>query len=105
MDITNCKERLQNCLKMAEEHNDSSLRDILHRLLDWELNALQNGCPKTIHIGHDFEKNSFSFCEIYEADGRTGICGGILFHGYDDQPDESMAVCIDGPARGWRMHT
>ena len=105
MDFSNCKERLARCLKKAEEHNDDSLEQILHRLLDWEINALKRGCPKTIHIGHDFEENSFSFGEYYDDDGRAGIFGGILFHGYDDEPDKSCAVCIEGKARGYRMHT
>lgn len=99
-----CKERLAKCLKMAREHDDDSLHKLIHRLLDWEIAGLMNDCPKTICLGSDFEENSFSFSEQYD-DGRTGICGGILFHGYDDQPDNSCAVCVDGPARGWRMHT
>lgn len=99
-----CKERMAACLKMAREHNDDSLREILHQLLNSELNAYENGCIKTVHIYTDFDKNSFEFREVYDGT-RIGITGGIIFHGYDDEPDNSGAVCIDGPARGYRIHT
>lgn len=99
-----CVERLQRCLDMAYEHEDQSLRNCIHRLYDYELVGILRGCKCTIHLSADFEENSFFFSQHYE-DGREGLCGGILFHGYDDQPDNSCAVCVDGPARGWHMHT
>lgn len=102
--VIHCQERLDRCLQMAKEHNDESLQKQLDRLKEWEKSSIERGYPCEYHLSPDFEPNSFFFSEEY-ADGHTGLCGGILFHGYDDQPDNSFAVCIDGPARGWRMHT
>ena len=101
--VIHCQERLDRCLKMAKDHNDNSLQAELDKLKSWEKSGAERGFPREYHISADFEPNSF-FSEHY-ADGERGICGGILFHGYDNQPDNSCAVCIDGPARGYRMHT
>lgn len=100
------RERLAERLKVAREHDDNSLRELLHRILDWELNAIERGeYMMEMHVHTDWEKNSFGFSENYPDNPQRGIVGGILFHGYDDQTDNSGAVCIDGPARGYRMHT
>jgi len=99
-----CQERYDECVKYAESINDTTLKDCFDRLKQWEKNAAERGCPMEIHVGSDFEKKSFSFREQYE-NGRSGINGGILFHGVPGEADKSFAVCIDGRAYGWRIHT
>lgn len=37
------QERLTKCLQLARQHEDKSLRNALHKLLDWELNAIERG--------------------------------------------------------------
>ena len=44
--------------------------------------------------------HSFGFRQVY-SDGRTGIVGGLLYHG---QPDQSFAVLMN-PIHGWTIHT
>lgn len=43
---------------------------------------------------------TFGFTQHY-PDGRTGIVGGLLYHGI---PDRSFAVTLQ-PFHGWQIHT
>ena len=54
----------------------------------------------TIEIYRDFAPHSFGFAER-TPDGRTGVVGGVLYHG---RPDESYAVILN-PFHGWSIHT
>ena len=65
-------------MKEKTQHlKEHSLESCILRLLGW------NPWDATIRIGCDFDELSFSFRETY-ADGRSGICGGIIFHGSRD---------------------
>lgn len=99
-----CQERYTETLKYAESIGDRTLQDCIDRLKQWEENSAKRGVQMEIQLCSDFEKHSFGFYELY-ADERVGIQGGVLFHGTPNTPDDSMAVCVDGRAYGWRIHT
>ena len=100
----NCQERYDEVLEYAKSINDETFQDCINRLKTWEENAKEQGRDMEIHLFRDHEPKSFFFREVY-ADGRNGICGGVLYHGVPGERDNSMAVCIDGRAYGWRIHT
>ena len=78
------EEHFENVKHYAESIGDTSLQKCLERLKSWEGNP-------------DYP------CEIslYYPDGRTGIVGGLLYHGI---PDRSFAVTLQ-PFHGWQIHT
>ena len=53
-----------------------------------------------ISLYYDHAPYSFGFTQCY-PDGRTGIVGGLLYHGI---PDRSFAVTLQ-PFHGWQIHT
>ena len=99
--IVLCPERFEAIREFAKSINDTTFEACLKRLQGWEESSQKTERPTTLYIGSDFAPHSLSFSLRY-ADGRIDINGGLLFHG---DPDQSMAVCIDGPFVGWRTHT
>ena len=57
-------------------------------------------CPCEIELYYDSAPHSFGFRQVY-PDGKTGIVGGLLYHG---QPDQSFAILLN-PIHGWSIHT
>ena len=61
----------------------------------------------TINIGCDFDDKSFYFWEEH-ADGKRGICGGIIFPRARDNGGDGSAptfsVCLS-PVDGYSIHT
>ncbi|NDV63987.1 DUF4120 family protein [Bacteroides sp. 224] len=101
MKITN-KEKFLEAREFAASIHDNTLQDCLDRLSRWEYNDPDH--PKTIYIGGDFAEHSLSFREVYE-DGRTGVCGGIIFHSASaDQNNYSVSLSGRNDAR-WEIHT
>ena len=84
-------------LRYAESIGDTSLQKCLERLKSWEENP---DCPSEISLYYDHAPYSFGFTQCY-PDGRTGIVGGLLYHGI---PDRSFAVTLQ-PFHGWQIHT
>ena len=84
-------------LRYAESIGDTSLQKCLDRLKSWEENP---DCPSEISLYYDHAPYSFGFTQRY-PDGRTGIVGGLLYHGI---PDRSFAVTLQ-PFHGWQIHT
>lgn len=80
---------------------EKSLRAVTSTFLTW------NPMDATIYIGCDFDECSFTFRETY-ADGRTGICGGIIFHGSRDGfgsgKGPTFSVSLD-KTEGYQIHT
>ncbi len=81
----------------AKEIGDTSLDNCLKRLEQWENNP---NCPCEIELYRDFAPYSFGFRECY-PDGKTGIVGGLIYHG---NPDRSYSVLLE-PFHGWSIHT
>lgn len=102
--IIHCQDRYDAMVKYAESINDKTLSQCFESLKKKEEVSKERGFDTTIHVYKDHEEHSFYFEEIY-ADGRRGLNGGILYHGKPGEQDNSMAVCIDGRAYGWRTHT
>ena len=84
-------------LRYAESIGDTSLQKCLERLKSWEGNP---DYPCEISLYYDHAPYSFGFTQHY-PDGRTGIVGGLLYHGI---PDRSFAVTLQ-PFHGWQIHT
>ena len=84
-------------LRYAESIGDTSLQKCLERLKSWEGNP---DYPSEISLYYDHAPYSFGFTQRY-PDGRTGIVGGLLYHGI---PDRSFAVTLQ-PFHGWQIHT
>ena len=70
-------------LPRGSRASDKYCRDLTRRAADGELDPV--------------------FCREKELDrdGRTGIVGGLLYHGI---PDRSFAVTLQ-PFHGWQIHT
>ena len=99
-----CQERFDKVSEYAKSINDETFQNCINRLKAWEENAKEHDFKMTIHLFTDHEPKSFFFREVY-ADGRNGICGGLLYHGIPGEVDNSFAVCIGGRAYGWQIHT
>ena len=84
-------------LRYAESIGDTSLQKCLDRLKSWEENPDR---PSEISLCYDHAPYSFGFTQRY-PDGKTGIVGGLLYHGI---PDRSFAVTLQ-PFHGWQIHT
>ena len=91
------EEHFENVRRYAESIGDTSLQKCLERLKSWEENP---DCPCEISLYYDHAPYSFGFTQRY-PDGRTGIVGGLLYHGI---PDRSFAVTLQ-PFHGWQIHT
>ena len=91
------EEHFENVKRYAESIGDTSLQKCLDRLESWEENP---DCPSEISLYYDHAPYSFGFTQRY-PDGRTGIVGGLLYHG---MPDRSFAVTLQ-PFHGWQIHT
>ena len=79
------EEHFENVKRYAESIGDTSL---------------QKCHPCEISLYYDHAPYSFGFTQCY-PDGRTGIVGGLLYHGI---PDRSFAVTLQ-PFHGWQIHT
>ena len=91
------QEHFENVKRYAESIGDTSLQKCLDRLKQWEENPNH---PCEISLYYDHAPYSFGFAER-TPDGRTGVVGGVLYHG---KPDESYAVILN-PFHGWSIHT
>ena len=92
-----CQERYDKAVAYAKEIKNDTLQKCIDRLKQWEENP---NCPCEIELYYDSAPHSFGFRQVY-PDGRTGIVGGLLYHG---QPDQSFAVLMN-PIHGWTIHT
>ena len=81
------EEHFENVKRYAESIGDTSLQKCLERLKSWEENPDH---PCEISLYYDHAPYSFGFTQCY-PDGRTGIVGGLLYHGI---PDRSFAVTL-----------
>ncbi len=101
----NTRKRLSQCLQLEREHDDKSLHNAIHKLLDWELNAIERGEDMEVRISNDFCENCFLFSEVYKDEPSRGISGGIIFHGYPDEGYKVNGSIQIDPAYGWHTHT
>ncbi len=81
------EEHFENVKRYAESIGDTSLQKCLDRLKSWEENPDR---PSEISLCYDHAPYSFGFTQRY-PDGKTGIVGGLLYHGI---PDRSFAITL-----------
>ena len=86
--------------RYAAKHNDSSLIDCLKRFRSY----MKRGKSHKIVIGRDFTDRSFVFHEDY-GNGRYGLNGGIIFHGYPEEGYKENCSVQLNPSYGWSIHT
>ena len=86
-------------VRYAHKHNDDSLLGCAHIFHNWVKVASKH----TVTIYKDmWSERSFYFAESF-GNGKNGINGGLIFHGYDEyKTNESVQL---NPTRGWAMHT
>lgn len=70
-------ERYKKCKEISREMGNRSLQACIDRLMSW------GEFGTNIYIGTDYDELSFTFRETY-PDGRSGVSGGIIFHGERD---------------------
>ena len=87
-------------VRYAAQHNDNSLLDCLRRFRSY----MKRGAAHKIMIGRDFTDRSFVFHEDY-GNGRYGLNGGIIFHGYPDEGYKENCSVQLNPSFGWSIHT
>lgn len=75
------EEHFENVKRYAESIGDTSFQKCLDRLESWEKNPDH---PNEISLYYDHAPYSFGFTQRY-PDGRTGIVGGLLYHGIPDK--------------------
>lgn len=84
----------------AFQHNDDSLLDCVRRFRRYT----KKGMHHRIVICKDFSNRSFMFYEDF-GDGRYGIYGGIIFHGYPEEGYRENSSVQLTPSYGWSIHT
>lgn len=93
--LTKLKELIREC----DNHEGTSLLSVLKRYRRWT----QISHDHTIDFFYDERYNEFGFRELYE--GKVGLRGGIIFHGWPETGYmTNNSVQID-PAYGWASHT
>lgn len=92
--------RFQQCREMSRDC-ENSLDRVITNLMCWHPHT------DTAVIYRDFHEQSFFFQEIH-ADGKKGMCGGIIFHGRHDNGGDggpsTFSVCLS-PTDGYAIHT
>jgi len=100
------EERYERIKAFAKEKGLlENFESVFKRLAAWENNE---NCPCVIHIANDYDKNSFMFWQEYlreDLKGKTGIVGGIIYHGCpSDGYKDNFSVQLS-PSYGWSIHT
>ena len=86
-------------LKYAEEHNDTSLINCLHRLRG----RRKLSDTHVVYVSRDYYDRCFMFCESSKE--REFANGGIIFHGYEDEGYKKNGSVQLTPSEGWSIHT
>lgn len=95
---------LYNEFNKYEQHPYDSFQNCIFRILQWELNSQLQNEGNEYFIGSEFGEHCLSFSE-HRVDGRYGLCGGIIYHGFPDTGyKENGSVQLEG-SYGWSTHT
>lgn len=87
-----------------EPHPYNSFQDCIIRILSFELNSQAQDENNYYVIGSEYGEHCLSFGE-HRADGRAGLCGGIIFHGFPETGyKQNGSVQLDA-SYGWSTHT
>lgn len=103
-EIDHAFDALCNEFNRFEPHPYDSFRDCIFRILSFELNSKSQNEENYYVIGSEYGQHCLSFGE-HRADGRPGLCGGIIFHGFPNIGYmENGSVQLEG-FYGWSTHT
>lgn len=91
--------KLKQLICDCEAHNDTSLVDALRGFHRYR----QMSSDHYIQVSYNPAYNEFGFCEY--INGKSGLVGGIIFHGWKETGyQENYAVQLT-PCYGWSKHT
>lgn len=93
--LTKLKELIAECRK----HNDDSLMNCLKRFHNYRRVA----SDQYIKVSYNSAWNEFSFSEY--INGKPGLAGGIIFHGWPETGYQSNGSVQIEPQYGWSSHT
>ena len=101
--------RALKCFEVERDHHDDSFSKCLRQLLRYASRYDERDNPvfdeeDYIRITPDFA-NEYSFgWSMHYKDGRVGIVGGLIYHGYPGEPDTGTSVTMDR-SNAWQIHT
>ena len=87
-----------------EAHPYNSFQDCIMRILSFEINSQMQDEDNYYVIGSEYGEHCLSFGE-HRADGRQGLCGGIIFHGFPDTGYMQNGSVQLTAGYGWATHT
>lgn len=91
--------KLKQMIRDCEAHNDTSLIDSLRRFHRYR----QVASNHYIQVNYNPHYNEFGFCEYINE--KSGLVGGIIFHGWTETGyKENHSVQLT-PRYGWSVHT
>lgn len=91
--------KLKQMIRECEAHNDTSLIDALRRFHRYR----QVASDHYIQVSYNPYYNEFGFCEY--INGKTGLVGGIIFHGWAETGYKENSAIQLAPCYGWSVHT
>ena len=106
----NALPRALKCFEVERDHHDDSFSQCLKNLMRWVSRWTEDG-EKPIYDEEDHIRLTPDFCNdysfgfaVHHKDGKVGIVGGLLFHGYPGDCDTTFSVTIDH-SKAWQIHT
>lgn len=91
--------RLKQLIRDCEAHNDTSLIDAMKSFHRYR----QAASDHYIQISYNPGYNEFGFCEY--INGKSGLVGGIIFHGWEETGYQENYAVQFAPRYGWPKHT
>lgn len=105
----NALPRALKCFEVERDHHDESFSQCLKNLMRWVSRYDEN--DHAVYDEEDYIRLTPDFCNdysfgfaVHHKDGRVGIVGGLLFHGYPGDADTTFSVTMDA-SKAWQIHT
>ncbi len=103
-EIAQALDDLNKEFNQYEPHPYNSFQDCIMRILMFELNSQTQDEDNYYVIGSEYGEHCLSFGE-HRADGRQGLCGGIIFHGFPETGYKQNGSVQLTAGYGWSTHT
>lgn len=104
----NALPRALRCFEVERDHKDNSFSKSLKKLMRW---VSRYDGDKPVYDEEDYIRLTPDFCNeysfgfaVHHKDGKVGIVGGLLFHGYPGDNDTTYSVTMD-TSNAWQIHT
>ena len=91
--------RLKELIDECRKHNDNSLLSCLKRFH----NYIRVATDQYVTVSYNHGWNEFTFWET--TNGKIGLVGGIVFHGWPESGYQSNNSVQLTPQYGWAIHT